>query len=80
MIEQRTVNAATCDGCSKVRLAQNDTEPVIGFVGTVTEHTGIGGMDRKTSWFACSKRCIGKAAYTAVVRADYSDLQGELPL
>lgn len=78
MIEQVTVNACTCDGCGRVLLGSNDVEDLPGYYGnihSVDEHSNAGNT---ALWFACRQRCIGKAAYSAVVRADAPGGQGEL--
>jgi hypothetical protein len=72
MIETVHVSAATCDGCGKRRLGDNDFEDVPGFMGTIVQilDDGTGGERGSADWYACRQRCIGKAAFTAVSRAD----------
>ncbi len=65
--EKVEVNKTTCDGCGKeVYHSIENSEPVLGFHGTVVWHHSAGAAGCK--WFANTERCIGNAVKNALSR------------
>lgn len=58
MILEDSVHKAVCDGCGRTQYLEV-VDDVIGYSGTVAHHTENGGVGG--DWFACGKRCVGKA-------------------
>lgn len=67
MKQKVEVVAYHCDGCKKRRMASEVDGPPNGFHGTVTE-VHEGGSTGEIEFYACSSRCIGKAATNAIAR------------
>lgn len=51
-----------CDACGKVLLVVGEPE---GLTGVVVETTRAGGSGT-VEWFACERKCVGKAVETAL--------------
>lgn len=64
--ETVNVDKYTCDACGKVVFAHT-VDDLLGIVGEAFEYTSSsgGGAD----WYACSRKCVGKAVATALDKA-----------
>ena len=66
MMETIEVQRYTCDGCGRVVMAQTDDD-FIGIKGEAFEATQSAGSG--CDWFACQRKCVGKAVATALDKA-----------
>lgn len=67
MMTTVTATRYTCDGCGKVILVEDELDDFIGLKGSVFEATDTTGGN--ADWFACARKCVGKAVATALDRA-----------
>lgn len=70
VIDRVRLTRYTCDGCGREQFGEL-TDNVRGLMGSVAEYHNGGSSSGE--WFACGRRCVGKAVAVSIDRTDNHD-------